>query len=292
MAKKSKFLLEKEYYELLIVKKQYDQMTKPWYKKTEIWKVIVTSSLTLLTIIILYKNGLFDFRSKELQIMNTALEVKKENLEYDIKKFSGAKDSMHSIRDRLESENRILALKNMQIDIANKRAYSSLDQREKYFVKVQQRNVDLERQNQSLADAGKRGNIFLSNYIPNESPRSIGSLIVDQKMNIGDWKVDNNILETINLSKYPLTNINSDNIYQIGINTSNSISTNTLNTSKYIGLGSISNDNSLIFSNYSLPIGVQKVESNYTWPVSFNGNNTYLSTTNNSLYDLLKNGKK
>ena len=36
MAKKSKFLLEKEYYELLIVKKQYDQMTKPWYKKTEI----------------------------------------------------------------------------------------------------------------------------------------------------------------------------------------------------------------------------------------------------------------
>ena len=187
MAKKSSDVIEKEHYEMLIAKKQYEQLMRPWFKRIEIWKVIVTSSLTLITVVVLYKNGLFDFRTKELQLMNTALEVKKDNLEYDIKKFSGAKDSMYLIREQLLSENRNLLLKNMQIDIANKHAYASLNQREKFFVQVQLRNVELERKNQGLTDAAliAKNTIAMPYYSNLEINKSALAVYNDSKLSVG-----------------------------------------------------------------------------------------------------------
>jgi len=152
MKKKKVTIENKEYYETLIAKKQYEDLTKKWYKKLESWKTISWIAVSIVTALIMYANGLFDFRTKELELINRQLEVKKDNLESDIKKFASIKDSLFIIRDRLAEENQILTLHKFQLLEANKQAFAKLDDRGKHIFSLSQELTKVHRRNQQLED--------------------------------------------------------------------------------------------------------------------------------------------
>lgn len=139
---------QKAYYDMLISKEQYKELVKPWYRKIKNFSFIVTSILTLISLFILYKNGLFDFKTKEL-------EVKRENLQFEINKFSQERDSIIKYRLRLEADNKFLVAQNLQFEIANKLAFSSINKRDTLFGQILQKNISLEKRNQILEEENK-----------------------------------------------------------------------------------------------------------------------------------------
>ncbi|MFV7869578.1 hypothetical protein ACNPMP_14995, partial [Enterococcus faecium] len=75
MKKKKGNIASKEYYETLIAKKQYEQIIKPWYLKLDYWKVVIGGVIMIFSATVGYKNGLFDFRQKQLDIEVKAMEL-------------------------------------------------------------------------------------------------------------------------------------------------------------------------------------------------------------------------
>ncbi|MFM9654001.1 hypothetical protein ACKI1S_49685, partial [Streptomyces galilaeus] len=75
-------------------KKQYEQIIKPWYLKLDYWKVVIGGVIMIFSATVGYKNGLFDFRQKQLDIEVKAMELKKENLDFDIKKNASFQETL------------------------------------------------------------------------------------------------------------------------------------------------------------------------------------------------------
>lgn len=257
MVKKSQDILDKEHYEMLMAKKNYEEMNKPWYKKLEPWKLILTTAAAFLTAVILYKNGAFDFQSK-------ALEVKRNNLEYDVKRFSNEKDSMFQIRDRLENENKVLVLRNLQIQIANKRAYESLDQRGKYFADVFAKNVELEKKNQRLESELNNANNLTLTRFSNSVVNTTWPMSIDQK-GIGVSFAGNNNQGIFDISHMAMPSgkyVGQESIASIisqlpKLNTSSDI-----DWSKYVG------------NTLSMPINSTPILSSYNYTQGLSGDLT------------------
>lgn len=281
MGKKSRNALGKEYYEMLIAKKQYEEMSKPFYKKIEYWKLVVTSILTFLTVFVMYKNGLFDFRTKELQLMTTSLELKKENLEYDVKRFTTEKDSLTESHIRLVEDNKLLQFRNIQIDVANRKAYSTLDQNGKLFVQIMLKNVELERLNQKLTDERNSHKSSWLNYSPQENVINNSSLSIDRTKNNISWSGIYENPFKIDLSNIPVTNDYFNNL-------SNSNSSNILDLSKYLNLGPYTKINTNLTSDYKNNIVIPSEGGFYISPVTISENSSLKSL---NLSELLLNKK-
>lgn len=150
MKKKKGNIASKEYYETLIAKKQYEQIIKPWYLKLDYWKVVIGGVIMIFSATVGYKNGLFDFRQKQLDIEVKAMELKKENLDFDIKKNASFQETLIATRDRLFAENAELESKKAQLMLANKKAYANLDERGKQMFAINQELNDLKKKNHDL----------------------------------------------------------------------------------------------------------------------------------------------
>lgn len=146
MKQKKTLSRTKEHFEMLIAKKQYENLSKPWYKKLEVWKVLIGSVLTFLSVAVLYHNGLFDFQTKALQAERNALLAQKEYLEYAKAKLSDEQVSMQFASNELIKKQSSLEQQVSQLEFVKQKAFKSLDERDKFLAQVLARNITLETQ--------------------------------------------------------------------------------------------------------------------------------------------------
>jgi hypothetical protein len=91
----------KEQYEIEKLKLEIEKIKKPAWKRIETWNFLIPSLIALGSLILLYVNGAFDFRTKQL-------EATKDNLEWAIKRFSADTIGFHFQKDSLQNEGNIL----------------------------------------------------------------------------------------------------------------------------------------------------------------------------------------
>lgn len=146
MKRKKNLSQTKEHFEMLIAKKQYENLSKPWYKKLEVWKFAAWSVFTFLSVAVLYHNGLFDFQTKALQAERNALLAQKEYLEYEKVKLSDEQVSMQLASNKMKEEMSMLKQEVAQLNYVKQMAFKSLDERDKLFAMTLMRNRELEKQ--------------------------------------------------------------------------------------------------------------------------------------------------
>lgn len=252
----SKSELTKAHYELLIVKEQYNALIRPWYKKNKIWSFIITSVLTFISLIILFNNGLFDFKTKEL-------ELKRENLKFDINKFTSERDSLISNRFKLESDNKQLLIQKNQLELATKVVMQSINSRDTIFARIIARNIMLENRNQYLEEENKSLNIKVNNSTLLLSPTlgysQIGSSLLSSNSNaLGGYNSgSSNFTNTITLPLSTISSLGLSNYNYQGSVTPN-IFTVSPTLSNYI-LDS-KKDNSI-----SYPFSILSQTQNFPW---------------------------
>lgn len=156
MKQKKNLSQTKEHYEMLIAKKQYENLSKPWYKKLEVWKVFIGSVLTFLSVAVLYHNGLFDFQTKALQAERNALLAQKEYLEYAKAKLSDEQVSIQLASNKMKEETSILKQEVAQLNYVKQMAFKSLDERDQILATTLMRNRELEKQDHVNTEKIKR----------------------------------------------------------------------------------------------------------------------------------------
>lgn len=192
--------LTKAHYELLIAKEKYNALIRPWYKKNKIWSFIITSFLTFVSVIILFNNGLFDFKTKEL-------ELKRENLKFDINKFTSERESLLSYRLKLESDNKLLLAQKNQLEVATRVVMQSINSRDTIFARIIARNLMLEKRNQYLEEENKNFKVNNSSLLlsPSLGYSQIGASSLSTYSNILSG-LNSNTSNVNNAFTLPLSN--------------------------------------------------------------------------------------
>lgn len=142
----------KEYYEIEKLKAELKQINKPFYKRIPFWNWIIA----LGSLLILYKNGVFDFQTK-------ALELKRENLQYDINQFTTEKNEIRNQINIYQSEltklkkdqNELLA-QNNRLEVAYKISNSSLSKKNSYLASLLDENKTLKEEIDQKNNTDKR----------------------------------------------------------------------------------------------------------------------------------------
>lgn len=93
---------DKEGLEKRKLQAEIDNLTKPFYQKIEFWSFAATASVALITALILYTNGAFDIKTKNL-------EIQRNNLQFEINKFTQDTIGYASQRRILEHNNAVLS---------------------------------------------------------------------------------------------------------------------------------------------------------------------------------------
>lgn len=136
MSNKRNDLHTKEYYEIEKLKTEIAEIRRPYYKKLPFWHFISTTLIAIGTITLLYFNGAFDFKTK-------ALELKRENLEYDIRQFTSEKTNLKNQIElnKIDLVNLVnikneLQKQNAKLEYAYKMSNGSLSEKNKYVASL------------------------------------------------------------------------------------------------------------------------------------------------------------
>jgi hypothetical protein len=235
----------KEHYEIEKLKAEIAQIKRPFYKKTPFWNLLIALS----TLFILYRNGAFDFKTK-------ALELKRENLEYDVRQFTSEKVNLKSQIESFRMDLTNLTELKTKLQYANKISQNSLSEKDKYLGELLNENDQLKRENN---DFKQQNPLSLSSLLQTYQPNIIGSGgIVQTSLNLGKSAISSSNFDS-SFDTWLQSKNGSNHPTWINQNESNNSVLNTNNPSigqNYLGLPTISaekqSDGFIFTSNYQL----------------------------------------
>ena len=128
--------LSKEHYEIEKLKAEIAEIKLPSYKKIPFWNFIATTLIAIGTVTLLFINGAFDFKTK-------ALELKRENLEYDVRQFTNDKINLKNqievykieLTKLINAKDELQTAKN-KLEYAYKVSNGSLSKKDKYLANL------------------------------------------------------------------------------------------------------------------------------------------------------------